>query len=285
MLAFLKSALNFLWRHWPSTVFILGILVLATTTRVLERMFVYFPTKDLEAEPFRMALDYMDVHCTAGDGVKIHGWYFPQPGAGCTLLIFHGNAGNISHRLGWIRMLHDLGVHIMIIDYRGYGRSEGKPFEKGLYLDALAAYEWWSKEHAAGENKLILIGESLGGAVAIDLACRVPVDGIVLQSTFTTAWDMAKTLLPIGLLQPLMGVRFDSAGKIGQVGCPKLFIHGNSDEIVPLRLGRRLYELASPPKRFFEVPGAGHNDLLWIAGSRYIKQLQTFLSEIQCAGE
>jgi fermentation-respiration switch protein FrsA (DUF1100 family) len=284
LLELFKSALNFLWRHWPSSLFILGILLLAMTTRILERMFVYFPSRDLEADPSRMALEYLDVDCTAEDGVRIHGWYIPQRGAKCTLLIFHGNAGNISHRLGWIRMLRELGASVMIIDYRGYGKSEGKPSERGLYLDALAAYRWWSKEHPVGEDKLILIGESLGGAVAVDLACRVMVDGIVLQSTFTNAWDMAKTLLPIGLLQPLTGVRFDSAAKIGRVRCPKLFIHGDSDEIVPLNLGRKLYELASPPKRFVQVPGAGHNDLLWVAGSDYIKQIQAFLTELQCTG-
>jgi fermentation-respiration switch protein FrsA (DUF1100 family) len=125
-----------------------------------------------------------------------------------------------------------------------------------------------------------LIGESLGGAVAIDLASRVPVGGIVLQSTFTTAWDMAKTIMPVGLLQPLTGVRFDSAAKIQEVSCPKLFIHGDSDEIVPFRLGKKLYELSPPPKVFYTVPGAGHNDLILVAGSEYSRRLQAFLSGI-----
>ena len=276
----LKTAGRFARRHWVILVFLCGVLLLVMTSNVLERMFVYFPSKALEGDPSLLGLEYQDLKIVAEDGVRLHGWFIPQPGAQPTLLILHGNAGNISHRLGWIRLLRELNVHVMIIDYRGYGRSEGKPSEKGLYLDARAAYEWWKRERAAGGSKLVLIGESLGGVVAVDLAARVPVDGIVLQSTFTTAWDMAKTIMPIGLLQPLTGVRFDSATKIQGIGCPKLFIHGNRDEIVPFRLGRRLYDLAAPPKEFFAVPGAGHNDLIGTAGTEYLNRLRSFLEKI-----
>jgi len=275
-----KAAGRFARRHWAILVFLCGILLLAMTTNVLERMVVYFPAKELEGNPSSLGLEYQDLEIVAEDGVRLHGWFVPRPGAQYTLLIFHGNAGNVSHRLGWIRLLRELNTHVMIIDYRGYGRSEGKPFEKGLYLDALAAYGWWKRERAADKSKLILIGESLGGAVAVDLAARVPVDGIVLQATFTTAWDMAKNVMPIGLLQPLTGVRFDSASKIRGIGCPKLFIHGNRDEIVPFRLGRRLFELAAPPKEFYEVPGAGHNDLIDTAGIEYLNRLRSFLEMI-----
>ena len=249
-------------------------------SNVLERMFVYFPATELEGNPSLLGLEYQDLEILAEDGVRLHGWFVPRPGAPHTLLILHGNGGNIGHRLGWIRLLHELNVHVMIIDYRGYGRSAGKPFEKGLYLDALAAYGWWKRERAGSGGKLILIGESLGGAVAVDLATRVPVDGLVLQATFTKAWDMAKTIMPVGLLQPLMGVRFDSASKVRGIGCPKLFILGNQDEVVPFRLGRKLYELAALPKEFYEVPGAGHNDLVDTAGVEYLNRLRSFLEKI-----
>ena len=116
--------------------------------------------------------------------------------------------------------------------------------------------------------------------MAVDLATHFPVSGLILQSTFTSAWDMAKTLFPIGLLQPLSGTHFDSAAKIGGIRCPKLFIHGNRDEIVPFRLGKRLFDLAAEPKQFVEVPGAGHNDLIWVAGSDYSRTIRRFLSEI-----
>ena len=124
------------------------------------------------------------------------------------------------------------------------------------------------------------MGESLGGVVAVDLAARAPVAGLILQSTFTTAWDMAKTLLPVGLLQPLAGVHFDSAGKIAGIACPKLFIHGDRDEIVPFRLGQKLYELAPPPKDFYRVRGASHNDLPWVAGPEYVTRIRAFLDAL-----
>jgi len=281
VLAYLRAAGRFALRHWPTTIFVGGILLLAMTTNIVERFFVYYAMKEMVADPSRIGLQYQDVRAVAKDGVTVHGWFVPRPDAHFTFLIFHGNAGNISHRLGWIQMLHALNAHVMIIDYRGYGLSEGKPFEKGLYLDALAAHAWWSRERAEDHSRLILVGESLGGAVAVDLASRVPVDGIVLQSTFTSAWDMAKTLIPIGLLQPLTGVRFDSAAKIRTISCPKLFIHGSRDEIVPFRLGRRLYELAPPPKEFYEVSGAGHNNLIIVAGGEYEARLRTFMSAIR----
>ncbi len=283
MLSRVRAVARFLLRH-PTVWFFPGIILLAMTTNILERWFVYYPMKEMESDPSRLGLSYQDVYVTAEDGIRIHGWFVPRKGAPLTFLIFHGNAGNISHRLGWIQMLHELGAHVMVIDYRGYGKSEGKPFEKGLYRDARAAHAWWKGERAADHSRLVLIGESLGGAVAVDLAAAVPVDGVVLQSTFTTAWDMAKTIIPIGLLQPLTSVRFDSAEKIRGVRCPKLFIHGNRDEIVPFRLGMKLYEAAPPPKEFYEVPGAGHNDLLWVAGSEYLARLRRFIASVTREG-
>lgn len=267
-------------RHWLIPAFLIAAVLLAMTTDVLERYFIYFPIRELAGTPSDLGLRYENMRFMAEDGVRLHGWFVARTGAPHTFLILHGNGGNISHRLGWIRMLHDLGAHVLVFDYRGYGQSEGKPGEQGLYRDALAAYNWWSKERAADKSTLILMGESLGGAVAVHLAGRVPADGLILQSTFTSAWDMAKTIMPLGLLQPLTGVRFDSASVIAGIRCPKLFIHGNRDDIVPLRLGRRLFDRAPPPKEFYEVAGAGHNDLIDIAGSGYTDRVAEFLSSI-----
>lgn len=277
---YLKAAGRFILRHWLIPSFLIALVLLAMTTDVLERYFIYFPAKELAENPSMLGLQYEDIYFVAEDGVRLHGWFLPQPGAPYTFLILHGNGGNISHRLGWIRLLRALGAHILIFDYRGYGRSEGRPGEQGLYRDALAAYQWWSKERSADKSRLILLGESLGGAVAVELAGRIQVDGLVLQSTFTNAWDMAKTIMPVGLLQPLTGVRFDSSSIIPTIRCPKLFIHGNRDEIVPFRLGRRLFDLAQPPKEFYEVPDAGHNDLIDIAGTEYMDRMRAFLASI-----
>jgi len=247
----------------------------------LERMFVYYPFRQVEGSPGDLGLAYRDITLVTEDNLKLHGWFVPRDGARVTLLIFHGNAGNIGHRLPWIEMLHRLGVHVFIFDYRGFGKSEGKPFEEGLYRDARAAYRWWQSEREPLGEKLILVGESLGGSVAVHLAARAPVAGLILQSTFTSARDMAKTMFPIGLLLPLTGLKFDSRADIARVTCPKLVIHGDRDEIVPFRFGKALYEAAPSPKSFYAVPGAGHNDLLWAAGPEYGRQLQSFISAIQ----
>jgi fermentation-respiration switch protein FrsA (DUF1100 family) len=251
----------------------------------LERMFVYFPIRQLPEDPSSAGLAFEDVSLLTEDQVRLHGWWVPRPDASVTLLVFHGNAGNIGHRVAWIEMLHRAGANVFIIDYRGYGRSEGAPFEQGLYRDARAAYRWWKARPGAGNEKLVLVGESLGGAVATELAASEPVAGVILQSTFTSAWDMAKTMLPLGLLQPLARIRFDSASLLSHPsfcssGAPKLIIHGTRDEIVPLRMGRRLFDLAPEPKELYEVDGAGHNDLPWVAGPEYGARVARFLKAL-----
>ncbi len=243
----------------------------------LERFFVYFPTREITVTPAAAGLSFKDLTITTDDNVRLNGWYVPNPAARWTVVVFHGNAGNISHRVEWIQLLHSLPASVLIVDYRGYGKSEGRPHEQGLYRDAQATYRWWSENRKSANGRIALIGESLGGAVAVDLASRVPVDALVLQSTFSSAWDMAKTLFPIGLLQPLAGVHFDSVAKIRTIRCPKLIIHGDRDDIVPFRLGRKLFEAAAPPKEFYTVTGAAHNDLIWAAGNGYILKLRDFM--------
>jgi hypothetical protein len=267
-------------RHWPLSLFLAAMLLAIMIPHMLERMIVYYPAREVMDTPESIGLSFQDVFLETEDGVRLHGWYLPCAEAKNTLIIFHGNAGNIGHRVEWLGMLKSLALHILIIDYRGYGKSGGQPFENGLYRDASAAYGWWMREHSAGGQKLIVLGESLGGAVAVDLASRVRVDGLILQSTFTNAWDMAKTILPIGLVQPLLGVHFDSESKIRKVVCPKLFFHGTRDDIVPLRLGRKLYDAAMSPKLFFEIEGAGHNDLIPLGGTAYLERISNFLAEV-----
>ena len=268
---------RFALRHWPSTAVLLVVGYAVMKPHLLERTFVYYPMKEIDGDPGLAGLRFEDVWLRTEDGVRLHGWFVPRDGARTTLLVLHGNAGNISHRVPWIEMLHRAGAHVLIFDYRGYGRSEGKPFEEGLYRDSRAAYAWWSAERGRSGERLALIGESLGGAVAVELAGRSQVAGLIVQSSFTNAWDVAKTILPLGLLQPFSGVRFDSAGRIGAIQCPKLFIHGDVDEIIPFRLGKRLFELAPPPKDFYAVSGARHNDLPWIGGPEYVSRISRFL--------
>jgi hypothetical protein len=275
-----ERAARFVQRHWPLAALLALAVGFVMVPHRLEQLLIYYPTRKVSEDPGSLGLRYQDIHLVTDDHVRLHGWFIPCEGAAATLLIFHGNAGNIGDRLAWIELLHKLGVHILIIDYRGYGKSEGEPFEEGLYRDARAAYNWWASENKPRGEKLVLLGESLGGAVAVHLAADVSPSGLILQSTFSSAWDMAKTMLPIGLLQPLVNVRFDSAKAIARVRCPKLIIHGTRDEIVPFRLGKSLFDLAPPPKSFYAVPEAGHNDLLWVAGSEYSRRLKAFLDGV-----
>jgi uncharacterized protein len=281
MKVFLKNAGGFLRRHWVLEVFLVLAIGFSMIPHALERLFVYYPIRQIREDPGTIGLSYQDVSLNTEDGVRVHGWFIPCEGARRTVLIFHGNAGNIGDRLSYIELFHELDTHVFIIDYRGYGKSEGKPFEEGLYRDATAAFSWWAKERQPAGEKLILFGESLGGAVAVNLAARVAPAGLILQSTFTSAKDMAKTNILFRLMFPLTNVRFDSATDIVRVACPKLVIHGTRDEIVPYRMGEILYERMASPKWFYSVPEAGHNDLLWIAGAEYGRQLRTFLSGIR----
>jgi len=275
-----KKALKFILRRWLLIAMLAFVIGMVMTPYKLERFFVYYPTRDLRYDPKAVGLEFQNVGLTTEDGVSLHGWFIPYKGAAGTVLVLHGNGGNIGDRVFWLKMLHDLGVNVFIIDYRGYGKSEGEPFEEGLYRDARAAYAWWDAERKGKSEKLILFGESLGGAVAVHLAAGVAPSGLILQSTFTSARDMAKTMFPIGLLQPLLNVRFDSADAITRIKCPKLFIHGESDKVVPFALGKKLFEITPEPKYFFAVPGADHNDLPSVAGPEYVRQLRVFFSRI-----
>ena len=277
MRATLKKAGESVLRHWLAAIVIVALVALIMTPHTLERFYVYYPAREVQGDPSMLGLTFQEVFPVAEDGIKLHGWFVPYPGAKTTLLIFHGNAGNIGHRLSWIDLLHQLRTNVYIIDYRGYGRSEGKPFEQGLYRDATAAYRWWLHERGIPGEKLVLLGESLGGAVAVDLAARVPVAGIILQSTFTTARDMAKTLFPLGLLQPLLGVHFDSASKMRRITCPKLIIHGNQDEIVPFDLGRSFSSLPPSRRDSSRCREPGTTTLFGLRGPSIPHELPTFL--------
>jgi fermentation-respiration switch protein FrsA (DUF1100 family) len=277
----LRGTVQFIRRHWILFAFAFFLICFLSIPHMLERLFIYYPAPDVQTDPGSVGLGYQDIFFITEDKVRLHGWFIPCNDAARTLMIFHGNAGNIGDRVEWIEMLHSLNVHLFIFDYRGYGKSEGKPFEEGLYRDARAAWQWWKRERQSRGEKLILMGESLGGAVAVNLAGSVSPDGLVIQSTFTSGRDMAATSLLLRLLFPFAGVHFDSAKTIGRVLCPKLFIHGMRDEIIPFHLGKTLYDLAPPPKSFYPVPKAGHNDLPWVSTKEYLQQLALFISGIQ----
>lgn len=214
-----------------------------------------------------------DAWLLTSDGVRLHAWWIAVPRAPLVTLYFHGNAGNVTHRALQILEITAAGSSIFLLDYRGYGKSEGHPNEKGLYKDAEAGYRYLL-DRGYRAQQIVLQGESLGTAVAVDLAARNECSGVVLESAFTSGRDVARTVLP--LLGPLLFRSFDSESKIAHIRAPLLFFHGDRDQIIPLKLGRALFEAASQPKWFCEVSGAGHNDLLEAAGSSYRERLNEF---------
>jgi fermentation-respiration switch protein FrsA (DUF1100 family) len=200
-----------------------------------------------------------DVWLLTCDHVRLHAWRVAVPQAPLVTLYFHGNAGNVTHRALQILEITVAGSSVFMLDYRGYGKSEGRPSEKGLYKDAETGYRYLL-DRGYRTQRIVLQGESLGTAVAVDLASRNRCGGVVLESAFTSGRDVARTVLP--LLGPLLFRSFDSESKIAEIRAPLLFFHGERDSIIPLKLGRALFEAASQPKWFCEVSEAGHNDLL-----------------------
>jgi fermentation-respiration switch protein FrsA (DUF1100 family) len=195
------------------------------------------------------------------------------------LIFCHGNAGNISHRLPNIRLLAEWGISTFIFDYRGFGKSTGEITEEGMYLDALGAYRLLTEERGVDPGRLVPFGRSMGGPVAVDLATRVKVPCLVLESTFTRLSALVTSVYPDMGIEALLTMVFDAESKIGTVGCPSLFIHGDSDDIVAYELGRALFEQAKEPKRFYTIPGALHNDTFDVGGEEYFKTLAGFITE------
>jgi len=247
---------------------------------------LYFAVKNAVYYPFKYPDGWWDQQASVGatevwlfarDGVRLNAWWIAAPGATRVTVLFHGNGGNLTHRIGHMRAIVAAGSALLIPDYRGYGKSEGKPSESGLYADADAAYAWLiSQGHSA--KRIVIHGESLGTAVAIDLAAREPSAGVVLEAPFNSASQVAAKVLPF--FGPLVMRQFDSKRKIGKIRAPLLFIHGDRDEVIPYELGRDLYAAAPEPKVFWTVSGAGHNDLAEIAADQYREKLSAFYSSL-----
>ena len=276
-------------RWWVRVLRTLGLVVVVyfvltfLLVMFFENSFIYFPTKYPEGDwkaPARMQNKVEEVEFEASDGVKIHGWFVKGDGAKHTLLFFHGNAGNLSDRADWVDTLASLPTDILAIDYRGYGKSEGKPNEEGVYRDAMAAYQWLTETRKIPANKIILYGKSLGGAPACELASRVPCGGLILQSTFTNAKDMAGTMMPLLPVKWFMRHRFDNLGKIAKIEIPKLIVHSRNDEIIPYAMAERLHEAAKEPKSLVTYDGAGHNDLIFHFQSDLLDRFRAFLDTL-----
>ena len=247
--------------------------------RFIESM-IFYPTRGVAVTPERLGIDGEEVFIETEDGVRIHAFYLPTTAARRALLFLHGNAGNASHRLPNAADLVRLDCSVLLIDYRGYGLSEGRATEAGAYADARAGLRHLIEQRGFPESRIIVFGRSLGGAVAVDLAQDRSFAGVILESTFPSIADVVANGPGGAWLGALAGRRFDSASKIGRIRAPLLFFHGDRDEVIDRELGRRLFDAAPQPKTFEIVHGAGHNNLTQVGGRPYFERIRRFLEEV-----
>ncbi len=226
----------------------------------LENSLVYFPAKYPEGDWNPPGLVFEDAWFNAADGTKLHGWFVPHEHPRAVALFLHGNAGNITHRDDMLRELHCMRVAVLALDYRGYGRSEGSPSEAGVLADGRAARKWLAQREAIPESQIVLMGESLGGAVAAILAGEAPARGLVLENAFCSLPDVAAYHYPWLPVKVLIRTQLNAGEAIGKFHGPLLQAHAEADTIVPLKLGRKLFAAANEPKQFLVIAGADHND-------------------------
>lgn len=254
------------------------VLIVFVWGRLFDRM-IFHPEPGADLRPEQFGIAGEDVRIRTEDGVLIQAWYLPADGATRTILFLHGNAGNASHRLPNAAELVRLDAHVLLLDYRGYGLSEGSPSESGVYADARAGLAYLIERSGVPESRSVIFGRSLGGAVAIDLARDRELAGVIVESTFSSAADIATMAFGPPFAWLARG-RFDSLRKISRIRAPILFFHGDRDEIVDPSLGRRLFDAAPEPKAFETLRGAGHNDTVAVGGRAYFERIRQFLAEV-----
>lgn len=257
---------------------ITGLALVFVYVKYIEKRSIFFPSADIELTPAYINLAFEDIYIDTQDGVKINGWFIPCDTAKYTLFFLHGNGGNISHRLEKISLLNKTGLNVFIVDYRGYGRSPGKPSEKGIYRDAQASYDYLINRRKINPENIIVYGESLGTAAAINLASKVKLKALIVEGAFSSGRDMAKRIFPL-LPGFLFSDSFNSLKKIKKVTAPKLFLHSRNDEIVPFVLSKKLFDCASDPKQFGELLG-GHNTAFLDSQDKYLSAIAVFVKQL-----
>jgi len=254
--------------------------VLLTAVWLFQAQLLYFPSVDRgnPATPASLRFAFESVRIPTPDGETLDAWYVPAPRARGAALFLHGNAGSIAHRLDWLPLFRELAFDTLLIDYRGYGKSTGRPSEEGTYADAQAAWDYLTRRRGFAPKRIAVFGESLGGAVAADLASRTAPGALILMSTFTSVPDLAAELYPWLPARALARFDYDTLGKLGAIASPVLIAHSRDDEIIPFRHGERLFEAANEPKVFLELAG-GHNEGFIFVRRDWSERLGTFLDQ------
>ncbi|OGW40810.1 MAG: lysophospholipase [Nitrospirae bacterium RBG_13_39_12] len=259
-------------------ILVFSYLVIIITVYLKQDSIIYFPEKEIWQTPKDIGLGYEEIYFVTEDGVTVSGWYIPAENEEGVLLFCHGNAGNISDRLDSIKIFNKLGLSVMIFDYRGYGKSAGKPSETGTYLDAEAAWEYLINVKQKPTGKILIFGRSLGAAIAAETALRKFPACLIVESSFTSVPDIGKKFYPWLPVKLISKFKYSTIEKISSIKCPKLIIHSPQDEIIPFEHGKLLFKKASDPKDFLEIKG-GHNEGFIISGSIYTDGLKSFVDK------
>ncbi len=268
---------------------------------IRQNRLIFFPSREISAIPTDFQMDYQEVWLPVISGEnpseatteKVHGWWIPTAADGRSpiksewvLLFLHGNSDNISENLEHSNRFHQLGFSVFIVDYRGYGLSQGKfPTESTVYEDVDAAWNYLVEQRGIPPEKIVIYGHSLGGAIAIDLASRQPnAAGAIIEASFTSMRDMVDYQYPYFNIFPIdliLTHRFDSISKIKKLKMPVLFTHGTADETVPIYMSQELFNAANEPKKLFIVPNADHNNIAKVSGEKYFETIREFMKLVE----
>ena len=267
---------------WQAVLFVaIAYLVITSVVFLLQSRLLFFPnmpSREFAATPDRVGLSFESVQFTTEDGVRLDGWFVPAGAPRGVLLFFHGNAGNISHRLDSLQLFHELGLSTLIFDYRGYGRSEGKVSEQGTYRDGEAAWRYLTAERGIPERSIVYFGRSLGASIAAHLAMKRPPGALILESAFTSVPDVGARAYPFLPVRWLARFQYNTQEYLRSVSAPVLVIHSPQDEVIPFKFGRALFASANEPKQFLEIRG-GHNEGFQLSGKDYTDGIDEFLRD------
>lgn len=265
----------------PAIVIYLVLLFILT---VFQRKIIYYPyelDKDFKFPMYVTGLEEVFISCE--DGVTINGLYAPGKENKPAFLIFHGNAGNITHRDIFLQGFNKLGCSVLLVDYHGYGKSEGSPSEKNLYLDGEASLKWLSEKKQFKPAQIILFAKSLGSGVAIELATKNKFKGLILETPFSSIPSVARSHFPYNCfpVEYMTIDKFDNISKIGKIDCPIFFIHGTRDSIIDKRESEKLFAKANMPKKIYLVEGADHNNIQDVASPKYWDKISDWISRLE----
>ncbi len=261
---------------WPLARIALLLAAVMVLVFACQSKLVYFPTSQLKGTPDDVGLTYEIVWLTTTDKVRLHGWYIPAKKATAVVLFNHGNGGNISHRIDIAHLLNNLGLSVLMFDYRGYGKSQGSPNEQGTYLDAEAAWQYLTRTRGISPDKIVIYGRSLGGAIAAHLAVSHPPGILIVDSTFTSLKDVGQEIYPFLPVRLLSRFDYPTKKNVSAVRCPVLVIHSPDDDLVPFHHGKQIFDAAKEPKKFLKLEG-GHNDNYMVSPRVYGNGIKGFI--------